>query len=104
MKAGFAFARVDVRGSGDSEGVLSDEYAEVEIADGVQIIDWLAIQPWCDGNVGMRRISLAGNQHVARGRAAAPALKAIPPIAGSDERYSDDAHFIGGIPAMANSD
>ena len=50
---GFAYARVDVRGSGDSEGVLVDEYLESEIEDGCAVIAWLAAQPWCSGAVGM---------------------------------------------------
>ncbi|MEM7020824.1 MAG: CocE/NonD family hydrolase, partial [Pseudomonadota bacterium] len=43
---GIAFARIDVRGSGDSEGVMTDEYSEAEIADGMQCIEWLSQQDW----------------------------------------------------------
>ena len=51
--AGYAAIRVDMRGSGDSEGVMLDEYSEQEMTDGVDVIAWIAEQPWCDGNVGM---------------------------------------------------
>ena len=57
---GYACARVDIRGSGDSEGVLTDEYLQQELDDGVEIVHWLAQQPWCDGNVGIIGISWGG--------------------------------------------
>jgi hypothetical protein len=44
---GYASVRVDQRGSGDSEGVMLDEYTTVELDDGVDVIAWLAAQPWC---------------------------------------------------------
>ena len=52
-EAGCAAARVDIRGSGDSEGVLRDEYLASEQRDAVEVITWLAAQDWCDGAVGM---------------------------------------------------
>ena len=57
---GYACIRVDMRGSGDSEGVMEDEYTPQEQADALEVIDWLAAQPWCDGNVGMMGISWGG--------------------------------------------
>ncbi len=54
---GIAYARVDVRGSGDSDGVMVDEYAPPELNDGVAVIAWLARQAWSNGSVGMRGIS-----------------------------------------------
>src|SRR5919204_2488262 len=50
---GYAAVRVDVRGTGESEGVLLDEYLEQELADGEAVIAWIAPQPWCTGAVGM---------------------------------------------------
>src|SRR5207245_66055 len=49
---GYAAVRVDVRGSGDSDGVLLDEYHEQELEDGGEVIRWIASQPWCTGGVG----------------------------------------------------
>jgi putative CocE/NonD family hydrolase len=57
---GYAGVRVDIRGSGDSEGVLRDEYLEQELEDGVAILAWLEQQSWCNGNVGMMGISWGG--------------------------------------------
>lgn len=50
---GYACVRVDIRGSGDSEGVLTDEYLERELKDGKEIIEWIRRQRWCNGRVGM---------------------------------------------------
>ena len=57
---GFASVRVDVRGTGDSEGILDDEYSQQELDDALVIIDWIANQPWCDGKLGMMGISWGG--------------------------------------------
>ena len=50
---GFAALRVDLRGSGESEGVLRDEYLPQEQEDGVDMIAWVAAQSWCSGAVGL---------------------------------------------------
>jgi len=57
---GYAGVRVDLRGSGESTGLLFDEYAKQEQDDGVEVIAWLAAQPWCNGSVGMMGISWGG--------------------------------------------
>ncbi|MEZ4730139.1 MAG: CocE/NonD family hydrolase [Caldilineaceae bacterium] len=50
---GYAAVRVDMRGSGDSDGILYDEYLQQEQDDALEVIAWLAAQPWCNGKVGM---------------------------------------------------
>jgi putative CocE/NonD family hydrolase len=93
---GFAFARVDLRGSGDSSGILEDEYTEQEQSDNEQVIRWLAEQDWCTGSIGMIGVSwgaFACLQAAARGT---EHLRGIVPIHGSDDRYADDVHYIGG--------
>ena len=50
---GLAGLRVDLRGSGESGGVLRDEYLPQEQDDGVELIAWAAAQPWCSGAVGL---------------------------------------------------
>jgi uncharacterized protein len=93
---GYAAVRVDVRGSGESDGVLSDEYAEQELADGVAVIEWLASQPWCTGAVGMIGKSWGGfNALQIAARRPAP-LRAVIAVCASDDRYADDAHYMGG--------
>ncbi len=93
---GYASVRVDVRGSGDSGGVLRDEYSEEELADGVEIIRWISEQSWCDGNVGMMGISWGGFNALQVAALRPPALKAVISLCASDDRYSDDAHYMGG--------
>jgi len=93
---GIGYARVDARGSGDSQGVLVDEYLEQELLDGVELIAWLARQPWSSGSVGMRGISWGGINTLQIAALEPPELKAIMPMCCTDTRYTDDAHYIGG--------
>ena len=96
---GVAYARLDCRGSGDSGGLLCDEYLPQEQADNLAAIAWLAAQPWCNGAVGMRGVSWGGFSTL-QAAALAPALKAIMPMCASDRRYTDDAHYVGGAFAL----
>jgi putative CocE/NonD family hydrolase len=50
---GYAALRVDLRGTGDSEGVLLDEYHEQEVQDALEVVRWIRSQSWRAGNVGM---------------------------------------------------
>lgn len=84
---GYACIRVDMRGSGDSEGVLKDEYLPIEQEDGVAIIDWIVQQDWSDGNVGMIGISWGGITSLQIATHRPKALKAIVPIGASIDRY-----------------
>ena len=93
---GYASVRVDLRGSGDSEGVLLDEYAPAELSDGVDVIEWLAAQPWCTGKVGMFGISWGGFNSLQIAALRPPALKAIVTVCSTDDRYADDVHYFGG--------
>lgn len=93
---GYAVVRVDVRGSGDSGGVLADEYSDAEIDDGVAVIDWIARQPWCTGAVGMMGISWGGFNALQVAARRPPALQAVITVCASDDRYADDAHYMGG--------
>jgi len=101
---GFAFARVDIRGTGDSDGVLLDEYLQQEQDDGLEVIAWLARQPWCNGQVGMRGISWGGFNTLQVAARRPPALKAILPQCATDNRYTDDAHYVGGALTLDNYD
>jgi putative CocE/NonD family hydrolase len=99
-RQGVAYARLDARGSGDSEGSLADEYLPLEQADAVAAIAWLAARPWCNGAVGMRGVSWGGFITLQVAALAPPALKAIMPMCASDRRYTDDAHYVGGVFAL----
>lgn len=94
--AGFASVRVDLRGTGDSEGVIGGEYTEQELQDGEAVIAWLAARDWCNGAVGMMGISWGGFNALQMAARQPPALKAIISLCASDDRYSDDAHYMGG--------
>ena len=100
--AGIAFVRLDVRGSGESEGAISDEYSEAELSDCEAVIAWLAKQDWCNGAVGMRGLSWGGINTLQVAARRPPALKAIMPMGSCDRRYTDDAHYIGGGPGRTN--
>ncbi|MDX1406066.1 MAG: CocE/NonD family hydrolase, partial [Woeseiaceae bacterium] len=93
---GYASVRVDLRGSGDSDGLLFDEYSAQEHDDGVELIAWLAAQPWCSGQVGMFGISWGGFNSLQIAARRPPALKAIMALCAADDRYTDDAHYMGG--------
>ncbi|MEY2845313.1 MAG: hypothetical protein RL076_859 [Chloroflexota bacterium] len=93
---GFAAVRVDMRGSGDSDGILYGEYLRQEQDDAVAVIAWLAAQPWCNGNVGMFGISWGGFNALQVAARRPPALKAIITVCSTDDRYADDVHYMGG--------
>lgn len=93
---GYASVRVDLRGSGDSEGVMLDEYTETELADGCDVVDWLSAQPWCTGKVGMFGISWGGFNALQIAALRPEPLKAIVTVCSSDDRYDNDVHYTGG--------
>ena len=75
---------------------LSDEYARQEQDDALEVIAWLAAQPWCSGAVGMMGISWGGFNALQVAARRPPALKAIVTICSTDDRYADDVHYMGG--------
>jgi putative CocE/NonD family hydrolase len=93
---GYAVCRVDVRGTGSSSGDATDEYPPAEQADLVEVIAWLAAQPWCTGRVGMFGTSYSGFNSLQIACEDAPALGAVFAIYSSDDRWTDDVHWRGG--------
>lgn len=93
---GYAAVRLDIRGTGDSDGLMRDEYMPQEQSDAVEAIAWLAQQPWCNGNVGMMGISWGGFNGLQVAAHRPPALKAIITLCSTDDRFADDAHWMGG--------
>jgi putative CocE/NonD family hydrolase len=93
---GFAVCRLDLRGTGSSQGDATDEYPEAEQQDLAEVIAWLAEQPWCNGNVGMFGTSYSGFNSLQVACERPPALKAVCAIYSSDDRWTDDVHWRGG--------
>jgi putative CocE/NonD family hydrolase len=93
---GYAAIRVDMRGSGESDGLLADEYLSRELEDACEVIAWLADQSWCTGRVGMMGKSWGGFNALQTAALRPPALKAIITVCSTDDRYADDIHYMGG--------
>jgi len=93
---GYAGIRVDLRGSGDSDGVLADEYLQQELDDGVEVIEWIASRDWCTGAVGMIGKSWGGFNGLQIAALQPPALRAVISVCSTDDRYADDVHHMGG--------
>jgi uncharacterized protein len=93
---GYAHVIVDARGSNDSEGHY-DLFGKQEQQDLYDAIEWVAQQPWCDGNIGMSGVSYMGRSQLFAAEQQPPHLKAIFPYDASCDFYRD-ACFHGGIP------
>ena len=93
---GYACVRVDLRGSGNSDGLLLDEYLSEEQDDALEVIAWIAAQDWCSGAVGMMGISWGGFNALQVAARRPPALRAIISLCSTDDRYEDDVHYMGG--------
>ncbi|MCY1127294.1 CocE/NonD family hydrolase [Frigidibacter sp. RF13] len=101
---GYACLRLDIRGTGDSEGLIDDEYTVQEQEDGVAAIDWIAAQDWCDGQVAMYGISWGGFNGLQIAARQPPALKTIITVGSTDDRYATDVHYVGGCLSKDNFD
>ncbi|WP_390910711.1 CocE/NonD family hydrolase [Pseudosulfitobacter sp. SM2401] len=95
-KRGYACLRVDMRGNGDSHGLMEDEYSQQELDDAVEVINHFAAQDWCNGSVGMMGISWGGFNSLQVAAMTPPALKAIITLCSTVDRFADDIHYKGG--------
>ncbi len=93
---GYAAIRVDMRGAGDSDGIMRDEYTPQEWRDAVEVIEWIARQDWCSGAVGMIGLSWSGFNALQIAALRPKPLKAIVTTCASDDRFADDMHYMGG--------
>jgi len=100
--AGYVGVRVDISGTGESDGDWDDEYSPRELADGIEVIEWIAAQSWCDGSVGMMGISWGGFNSVQIAALQPPALKAVIAIGTTVDRYNDDVHYKNGCLLYSN--
>ncbi len=93
---GYASLRVDLRGTGDSDGVILDEYLAQEHEDALDVLAWLEAQPWCTGAVGMMGYSWGGFNSLQLAARRPKQLKAIITVHSADDRFAGDCHYIGG--------
>ena len=100
---GYAGIRVDIAGTGESDGGFDDEYSARELTDGVEVIAWIAQQVWCDGNVGMMGISWGGFNSLQIASMKPPALRAVIAIGTTVDRYNDDIHYKNGCLLYSNA-
>lgn len=94
--AGYAAIRVDMRGAGDSDGTMNDEYTPQEWSDAGEVIAWIAARSWCSGAVGLIGLSWSAFNALQIAATRPPALGAIVTTCGSDDRFADDMHYMGG--------
>lgn len=94
---GYNVIRVDIRGTGESDGLLEDEYLKQEQDDALEVIDWISKQPWCDGQVAMMGKSWGGFNSLQIAARRPPALKAVMVVGYTDDRYNNDIHYKGGL-------
>lgn len=93
---GYACIRVDMRGNGESQGLMHDEYTAQELQDACDVIAWARQQDWCDGNVGMMGISWGGFNSLQVAALQPPGLKAVITACSTVDRFADDIHYKGG--------
>ena len=93
---GYASIRVDIRGTGESDGILRGKYLVQEQDDALEVLRWISSQPWCSGSCGMFGISWGGYSSLQVAARRPPELKAIITHCSSDDRYADDVHYLGG--------
>ncbi len=93
---GYVCLRVDMRGNGDSDGLMADEYSPQELADACEVIGWIAAQDWSSGRVGMMGISWGGFNSLQVAALRPAPLKAVITLCSTVDRYADDIHYKGG--------
>jgi putative CocE/NonD family hydrolase len=93
---GYACLRVDIRGSGDSDGHQGVFAMRQEQDDTLAVLEWIAAQPWSDGQVGMFGLSWGGFQAIQTAFRAPPQLKAIVPCSFAPDRYVYSQVYRGG--------
>ena len=104
LEHGYLVVRVDMRGTGNSEGVtIPYEYSDIELDDGEEVIDWLSQQEWSTGSVGMFGISWGGFNSIQMAMRNPPALKAFVALMATEYLYQEDVHYMDGIMVAGDS-
>ena len=99
VSEGYAHVIADVRGTGQSGGHYRGWMSDQEANDGYDLVEWIASQPWCDGNVGMVGVSYFGTIQLHVAAKQPPHLKAIMPMNAVADFYRE-ATYHGGILQM----
>jgi len=100
---GIAGVRLDIRGTGASEGVIADEYVHQEQDDNLDVLRWMAAQPWCTGRIGMWGVSWGGFSALQTAMLRPPELGAICAVHATHDRFACDVHYTGGSVHIAES-
>src|SRR6266536_2087431 len=82
---GYGSIRVDLRGSGDSEGVLLDEYLPQELDDAIDVLSWIEQQSWCNGSIGMIGKSWGGLNALQIAARGPSQLRALVSVCSTDD-------------------
>ncbi len=93
---GYACIRVDMRGTGDSDGLMEDEYTQQEWDDAIAVMVWVADQPWSTGDWGMMGISWGGFNSLQVAALRPNGLRAVISLCSTSDRFADDIHYKGG--------
>ncbi|ETW21152.1 hypothetical protein MGAST_27910 [Mycobacterium gastri 'Wayne'] len=91
MARGYAHVIANLRGTCGSGGTFSflDAHERQDLYD---LVEWVAAQPWCDGNVGMIGISYFAISQLEAAVERPPHLKAIFPLAATADGYEATYH------------
>lgn len=95
LDRGYIHVIADSRGIGTSEGEYLSMYSKQESEDGYDLVEWIAKQDWCNGDVGMVGISYYGTIQLVVASSLPPSLKAIAPIEATTDQYL--ACYHGGV-------
>lgn len=95
-RRGYAVVLTDTRGRFDSEGTW-DPFTDLHKRDGYDLVEWIAAQPWCTGNVGMMGGSYLGWTQWWTASQAPPRLKAMAPFVSPPSSGLDNAPYQNGI-------
>jgi len=89
LKHGYVIASLDLRGRGASFGTVygSGMESEANRWDLYDIVEWLAVQPFSDGSIGMGGCSYVGKTQFLAASAVPPHLKAIAPTGAPFDAY-----------------
>ena len=93
---GYAVVNLDIRGAYMSEG-KNHYFGVKEAEDDYDVIEWLAVQPWCNGCVTMTGNSWLGIDQWFAGAECPPHLVCLAPWEGWHDMYRDE-YMVGGIP------